>query len=134
MNAIIGQPISRVDGPAKVTGSATYAAEFKVPGLAHAAMVLSTIPRGRIARMDTAEAEHAPGVLAVLTHQNAPRLPYKQMPQRPQVDTKSGEQLHVLQDPDVKFNGQPVALVVVQEPRHRVRPWIRRHDRKPRGI
>jgi xanthine dehydrogenase YagR molybdenum-binding subunit len=114
MNAIIGQPISRVDGPAKVTGSATYAAEFNLPGLAHAAMVLSTIPRGRIARMDTAEAEHAPGVLAVLTHQNAPRLPYKQMPQRPQVDTRSGEQLHVLQDPDVKFNGQPVALVVAE--------------------
>jgi xanthine dehydrogenase YagR molybdenum-binding subunit len=62
MNAIIGQPISRVDGPAKVTGSATYAGEFNLPGLAHAAMVLSTIPHGRIVRMDTVEAERAPSV------------------------------------------------------------------------
>src|ERR1700710_2834413 len=114
MNAIIGQPISRVDGPAKVTGSATYAAEFNLPGLAYAAMVLSTIPRGRISRIDTTEAERAPGVLTILTYENALRLPYKQMEERPQVDTKSGEQLHVLQDPEVKFNGQPVAVVVAE--------------------
>ncbi len=68
MNAVIGQPIPRVDGPAKVTGQATYAAEFRLPGLCHAAVVLSTIPRGRIARIDTTAAAGAPGVLAVLTH------------------------------------------------------------------
>jgi len=114
MNAVIGKPISRVDGPAKVTGRATYAAEFGLPGLAHAAMVLSTIPRGRIARLETGEAESAPGVLAVLTHANAPRLPYKPLEQRPQVDPKSGDQLRVLQDPEVHFSGQPIALVVAE--------------------
>jgi len=114
MNAIIGQPISRVDGPDKVTGKATYAAEFTLPGMAHAAMVLSTIVRGRITGIDARAAENAPGVLAVLTYQNAPRLPYKPLPQRPQVDPKSGEQLHVLQGPEVLFSGQPVALVVAE--------------------
>lgn len=114
MNAVIGQPIPRVDGPAKVTGQATYAAEFRLPGLCHAAVVLSTIPRGRITRIDTTAAAGAPGVLAVLTHENAPRLAYKPLPQRPQVDPKSGEQLHVLQDPEVHFNGQPVVLVVAE--------------------
>ena len=114
MNAIIGQPISRVDGPDKVQGKATYAAEFVLPGLAHAALVLSTIPKGRVTGIDARSAEAAPGVLAVLTHENAPRLPYKPLPKRPAVDPKSGEQLHVLQEPVVQFNGQPIALVVAE--------------------
>jgi len=112
MNAVIGKPVNRVDGPAKVTGKATYAGEFHLPGLVHAAIVQATIPRGHLTRIDTEKAEQAPGVLAVLTHENSPRLTYEAMEQRPQVDPKSGEQLHVLQDPDVKFCGQPIALVV----------------------
>ena len=75
--AFIGQPISRVDGRQKVTGGATYAAEFGVPNVAHAAVVRSTIANGRIVSIDTAEAERAAGVLAVLTHRNAPRLAYR---------------------------------------------------------
>ncbi|WP_043358594.1 xanthine dehydrogenase family protein molybdopterin-binding subunit [Belnapia sp. F-4-1] len=114
MNAIIGQPVSRVDGPAKVTGHATYAAEFSLPGLAYAAMVLATIPRGHVRSIDRRAAEAAPGVLAVMTHEDAPRLPYKQIAQRPQVDAQSGEQLHVLQDDQVRFNGEPVAVVVAE--------------------
>jgi xanthine dehydrogenase YagR molybdenum-binding subunit len=114
MNAIIGQPVNRVDGPAKVTGHATYAAEFDLPGLAHAAMVLATIPRGHVRSIDRAAAEAAPGVLAVMTHEDAPRLPYKQIAQRPQVDAQSGEQLHVLQDDQVRFNGEPVAVVIAE--------------------
>ena len=70
----IGQPISRVDGRLKVTGGATYAAEFDVPGQAHGAIVRSTITNGRIASIESAAAERAPGVIAVSTHQNAPRL------------------------------------------------------------
>ena len=56
---------------------ATYAAEFDVPGLAHGAIVRSTIAHGRIASIDSAAAERAPGVVAVLTHRNAPRLAYR---------------------------------------------------------
>lgn len=108
----IGRPLSRVDGPAKVTGAARYAAEFDLPGLAHAALVLSTVPRGRIIRIDRRRAEEAPGVLAIITHENALRLPYHEMEQRPQVDPKSGDQLQVFQGPEILFAGQPIAVVV----------------------
>ena len=111
MNAI-GAPLTRVDGPAKVTGSARYAAEFHPDGLAYAATHDSTVPAGRITAIDTAAAERAPGVLLVLTHLNADRLPYKSPAERPAVDPVAGEQLRVLQDAEVLFNGQPVALVL----------------------
>ncbi|MGZ9032529.1 MAG: xanthine dehydrogenase family protein molybdopterin-binding subunit, partial [Burkholderiaceae bacterium] len=108
--AFIGQPVSRVDGRAKVTGRATYAAEFDVPGQAHAAIVRSTVANGRIASIDSASAERAPGVVAVLTHRNAPRLPYRQ--HKAIVDPKIGERLHVLQDDRVNHQGQPIAIVI----------------------
>src|SRR5258708_20157769 len=72
----VGMPMDRVDGRLKVTGSATYAAEFRVPDLTHAVLVQSPIARGRIARLDTAAAAAAPGVLGILSHLNAPRLPH----------------------------------------------------------
>jgi xanthine dehydrogenase YagR molybdenum-binding subunit len=97
MNAI-GEPLTRVDGPAKVTGRARYAAEFHPDGLAYAATHDSTVPAGRITAIDTAAAEHAPGVLLVLTHLNADRLSYQAPTERPAVDPVAGEQLRVLQD------------------------------------
>jgi hypothetical protein len=87
--AVIGKPISRVDGRQKVTGTASYAAEFEVPGVAHAVVVRSTIPNGRIASIDNASAERSSGVLAVLTHRNAPRLAYR--PHNAVVDPEFGE-------------------------------------------
>jgi xanthine dehydrogenase YagR molybdenum-binding subunit len=108
----IGEPISRVDGRQKVTGSATYAAEFDAPGQAHAAVVRSTIAKGRVASIDTALAEKAPGVLAVLTHRNAPTLPYR--PHKGVPDAEVGERLHVLQDDRVNHQGQPIALVIAE--------------------
>src|SRR5205807_4279676 len=89
--AVIGQPVSRVDGRQKVTGKARYAAEFEVPGVAHAAVVRSTIANGRIASIDSAAAEHASGVIAVLTNRNAPRLAYR--PHKGVVDPEFGERL-----------------------------------------
>ena len=106
----IGQPLSRIDGRKKVTGQATYAAEFQAQNLAYAAAVRSTIACGRIAAIDTNAAESAPGVLAVLTHHNAMRLPYRE--HRSMIDPGTGERLHVLQDERVLHHGQPVALVV----------------------
>src|SRR5438128_12205832 len=106
----IGQPISRVDGRQKVTGAARYAAEFDVRGVAHGAIVRSTVAKGRIASMDSAAAERAPGVLTVLTHRNAPRLAYRA--HKALVDPDVGERLHVLQDDRVSHQGQPIALVV----------------------
>ncbi len=108
--ASIGQPVSRVDGRRKVTGAATYAAEFNAPGLIHAAVVRSTVANGRIASIDAASAERAPGVVAVLTHRNAPRLAYR--PHKGFTDPRVGERLHVLQDDRVHHQGQPIGLVV----------------------
>ena len=108
--AFIGQPVSRVDGRQKVTGAATYAAEFDVPGLAHGVIVRSTVANGRIASIDSAAAERAPGVIDVLTHRNAPRLAYRA--HKALVDAAVGERLHVLQDDRVSHQGQPTALVV----------------------
>ncbi len=68
----IGKPVSRVDGPAKVTGQAKYAAEFNVPGLAHGFVVSSTIAKGRIKRIDRTAALAVPGVIAVLAHDSRP--------------------------------------------------------------
>ncbi|HEY7390892.1 MAG TPA: xanthine dehydrogenase family protein molybdopterin-binding subunit [Bryobacteraceae bacterium] len=98
----IGDPIPRVDGPAKVTGTATYSAEFRVPDLAYAALVMSTIPSGRITEMDTTAAERAAGVLAVITPANAMRLP---APER---------RLSLLQNDEVFYQNQPIAVVVAE--------------------
>jgi xanthine dehydrogenase YagR molybdenum-binding subunit len=106
----IGQPISRVDGRQKVTGAAPYAAEHDVPNVAHGAIVRSTVASGRITTIDGAAAERAPGVIAVLTHRNAPRLAYR--PHRASSDPQRGEKLRVLQDDRVSHQGQPIALVV----------------------
>ena len=108
--AFIGQPVSRVDGQLEVTGRAIYAAEVNLPGQAHGAILRSTIPSGRIASIDSAAAERAPGVIAVLTHRNAPKLPYRE--HKGMVDPEVGERLHVLQDDRVTHQGQPIALVV----------------------
>jgi xanthine dehydrogenase YagR molybdenum-binding subunit len=111
---VLGQPVSRVDGPRKVTGDARYAAEFDLPDLLHAALVLSTVPAGSIGTIDTEAARRAPGVHAVISHEDAPRLPYKPFGKRPQVDAQSGDQLQVFQDRTVHFSGQPVAVVVAE--------------------
>src|SRR4051794_4760551 len=110
--AFIGQPVSRVDGRQKVTGGATYAAEFDQPGQAHGAIVRSTVANGRIASIDGSAAERAPGVVAVLSHRNAPRLAYR--PHKGVPDPATGERLHVLQDDRVNHQGQPIALVMAE--------------------
>src|SRR4051794_27569531 len=74
MAKYIGKEMSRVDGVAKVTGKAKYAAEFKVPNLAYGFIVQGSVARGTIAAIDTTEAERAPGVIKILTHLNAPKL------------------------------------------------------------
>ncbi len=114
MTSSIGTPLSRVEGPAKVTGRATYAAEFAPARLAYAALVESAIPAGHITAMHTLEAERASGVLLVLTHLNAPRLPYLAAQERPAVEPVAGEPLRVLQDANIKFSGQPIGLVVAE--------------------
>jgi xanthine dehydrogenase YagR molybdenum-binding subunit len=107
---VIGKPLTRVDGRDKVTGRARYAAEFNRPNQAYAVIVNSTVGLGRITAIDHAAIARMPGVVAVLSHLNAPKLAYR--PHKGSIDPKSGERLHVLQDDALRFHGQPVALVV----------------------
>jgi xanthine dehydrogenase YagR molybdenum-binding subunit len=71
---LVGPGVDRVDGPLKVTGAAPYPGDFSFPNMAHAVLVRATVAAGRIRRIETAAAQAAPGVLAVITHRNAPHL------------------------------------------------------------
>jgi xanthine dehydrogenase YagR molybdenum-binding subunit len=109
MNAV-GQPLSRVDGRLKVTGRARYTADIPLAGAAQGAIVHSTIANGRTASIDTTAAEHAPGVLAVFTYHNMPRMnptpkPWSHL-------HPHGQGYLPLQDDRIHYAGQPVALVV----------------------
>ncbi|MBB5779307.1 xanthine dehydrogenase family protein molybdopterin-binding subunit [Nonomuraea jabiensis] len=105
----VGAPLSRVDGRLKVTGKALYAAEHDVDGVVHAVIVDSAIGRGRITGIDTRAALAHPGVLRVISHLNAPKLPYRD---NTASNNPPGRRLRVFQDDRVLFYGQPVALVV----------------------
>ncbi|MEJ3748148.1 xanthine dehydrogenase family protein molybdopterin-binding subunit [Actinomycetes bacterium KLBMP 9797] len=105
----VGADSRRVDGRLKVTGAARYAADHQVDGVLYAVMVDSTVGRGRITSVDTAAATAAPGVRAVISHLNAPRLPYRE---NTGSNNPPGQRLRVFQDDQVHFFGQPVAVVV----------------------
>ncbi|WP_035559421.1 xanthine dehydrogenase family protein molybdopterin-binding subunit [Burkholderia sp. 9120] len=112
-HGLIGASVSRIDGPLKVSGLATFAAEFPLDGMTYAALKYSTIARGRIVDFDTAAAEAAPGVVLVMTYRNAPRL--KPMPAfMTQPKAAGGDDLPVMQDEQIHWNGQPVALVLAE--------------------
>ena len=115
MTTYIGTATSRVDGRAKVTGAAKYAAEFNTPGLVHASVVSSTIPKGRIARIDASEAFAVEGVIDVLTHQNRPPMASADSAYGDDV-APEGSPFRPLYDDRVLFSGQPIALVVAEEP------------------
>lgn len=107
----LGNPVPRIDGSLKVTGHATYAIEHRVEGLAYGVVVQSTIPSGRIVRIDTDVARASPGVIAVYSVGNAPRIAPAE------VFTKGGAAVQnflPLQDDQVLWNGQHVAFVVAE--------------------
>src|SRR5688572_7122822 len=116
MARYIGKEMSRVDGVAKVTGKAKYAAEFQVPNLAYGFITTSTIAKGTIKSIDTKDAESSPGVVRVFTHLNTPKLgpnatedapPRGNQPER-------DKSFRALQSDRIYFNQQPVALVVAE--------------------
>lgn len=112
-HGLIGAPVSRIDGPLKVSGGARFAAEFAMQGLTYAALHYSTIAKGRIASIDTAEAEAAPGVVLVMTHKNAPRLkPTPAFGSKPKA--AGGDSVPVMQDDRIHWNGQPIAVVLAE--------------------
>jgi xanthine dehydrogenase YagR molybdenum-binding subunit len=112
MSRAIGQEVSRVDGPLKVTGSARYPGEVALPNLAYAEIVGAAVASGRITVIDTGAAERAGGVAAVLTRRDMPRV--NTVPLVPSLlgGPAPGETFFPMQDDVVHYAGQPVAVVV----------------------
>jgi xanthine dehydrogenase YagR molybdenum-binding subunit len=110
-----GKPINRIDGRLKVSGKATYSAEFNQPNMAYAFPVRATIAKGKIASIDDAVAKKEPGVIAVISYKNA----FKLKPLDMQAQMKSGaaflgENLPPLQSNVVHYPGQFIAVVVAE--------------------
>lgn len=116
MARYIGKEMSRVDGVAKGTGKAKYAAEFKVPNLAYGFLVMSTIAKGTIKSIDTKEASRAAGVIRIFTHENYPKLAATAFCG---LDSATSSQrimnpFPALQSNKIVFNMQPIALVLAE--------------------
>lgn len=106
----IGQPLTRRDGILKVTGAATYAADNRPEGLLHAVVAVSRIARGRVTHLDVAAAKGHPGVVAVMTGANAPKLA-----QDPDAkDNPFMFRLDLLQSDQVRYAHQPIAVVIAE--------------------
>jgi xanthine dehydrogenase YagR molybdenum-binding subunit len=102
---VTGKAVSRIEGRQKVTGQAKYSADMPTKNLAYAYVAQSTIARGTIKSIDSQAAEQLPGVLAVITHANAPRVKTSQAKM---------SSLLLMQDNKVLHAGQHVAVVVAE--------------------
>ncbi|MBH3387533.1 xanthine dehydrogenase family protein molybdopterin-binding subunit [Pseudomonas putida] len=108
---LVGTPLDRVDGVAKVTGQARYAGEYPEAGLLHGSVVSSTIARGRVLKIDSALATRVPGVIAVLDHRHRPHISgYDD--DYSDADSAEGSPFRPLFNDRVLYSGQPLALVV----------------------
>ena len=113
MAPYIGTATSRIDGIAKVTGAAKYAAEFNTPGMVYGSIVTSTIAKGRITRIDPSAAKGVKGVLDVLTHENRPPMADSDQAYKDNV-APAGSPFRPLYDDKIAFNFQPIALVLAE--------------------
>ncbi|MDO9439415.1 MAG: xanthine dehydrogenase family protein molybdopterin-binding subunit [Beijerinckiaceae bacterium] len=112
-SARIGDPLSRVDGPAKVTGAARYAAEHHVEGLLYGWIVSSDIAKGRIEAIQADNAKAIPGVVEIITHANRPHIAWFDSSYQDQV-APPGSPFRPLYDDKITFSQQPIALVVAE--------------------
>jgi xanthine dehydrogenase YagR molybdenum-binding subunit len=110
----IGSQAARLDGPVKVAGQARFAAEVALDRLSYATLVHSPITRGRISRLDTGAAETAPGVILVMSYRNMPRIGAVPLMGVSDLSAVGNSSLPILQDAEIRYNGQVVALVVAE--------------------
>lgn len=119
----IGRPLDRVEGKLKVTGAALYTGDYHLPKMAYAVLIESTIAHGRVTRIDSQEASKAPGVIRIITHQNALALkaPEEASKSAKPAQVKEGaknkptsEAHRVLQSDEVLYNGQTIGVVVAE--------------------
>lgn len=108
----VGKPVTRIDGPLKVSGRAAYGVEHALPNMTYGVAVASTIGNGKIVRIETAEAEKMPGVLAILHHGNIEKL-YRPAGALEEM-SRPGESRPPFEDENVYYYGQYVALVVAE--------------------
>ncbi len=111
--SFIGQPVSRLEGHLKVTGAAKYAGEYNVPGLLYGHVINSTITKGTIVTIDAGAAASLPGVTEIFTHENRPSLAWFDLQYADQ-DAPPGKVFRPLHNSSIKYNGQPIALVVAE--------------------
>lgn len=107
--SVLGKPLDRTDGLLKVTGQAKYSADNPEAKLAHAVLVTSTIARGRVLSMDTQRVQAMPGVLLVMNHDTAMKLPNGG---KPNAEPPAVRRLSLLQTDEVRYSNEPVAVVV----------------------
>jgi xanthine dehydrogenase YagR molybdenum-binding subunit len=110
---ITGKPIDRVDGRLKITGAATYSAEFNIPNLAYGVVITSTITKGHINQIDTSLAMKIPGMLQVLTYKNSLNLHFPQGSD-PGSGKYAEKDLLPLQSDRIFYDGQAIAVVIAQ--------------------
>jgi xanthine dehydrogenase YagR molybdenum-binding subunit len=113
MDSIIGKAVDRKDGKLKVTGTATYAAEWNIPNLAYGVTVQSTITKGHINTIDTGAAEKLKGVLGIMTYKNAPQL-HILSGGAPGSGKFAEKDLLPLQSERIFYNGQYIAVVIAE--------------------
>ena len=109
----IGQPLNRLEGLYKVTGTAKYSGEYNVPGLLYGYVVNSTITKGKIIGIDTGAAKSLVGVVEVFTHENRPKVAWLNI-MYADMDAPPGSVFRPLDNEEIKYNGQPIALVVAE--------------------
>jgi xanthine dehydrogenase YagR molybdenum-binding subunit len=108
-----GMAVSRVDGRAKVTGSAQYAAEYQAPDLCYGVVVSGTAVKGRIKTIDTAAALAVPGVIEVMTHENRPKMRSNDLAFK-DMTAPAGSPFRPLFSDRIFYSGQPIALVLAE--------------------
>lgn len=113
MNESVGKPIDRVDGRLKVTGAATYAAEFPIKNIAYGVTITSTITKGRIKSIDTRMAEKMPGVIGIMTSENCMQVHFP-AGSEPGAGKYAEKDLLPLQNDRIFYGGQHIAVVVAE--------------------
>jgi len=109
----IGKPISRLEGHQKVTGIAKYAGDYDAQDLLYGYVLNSSITKGKIAIIDTMYAKGMEGVIEVFTHENRPSTAWFDF-QYADMDAPPGTVFKPLKDNEIKYNGQPIALVIAE--------------------
>ncbi|MBN1153596.1 xanthine dehydrogenase family protein molybdopterin-binding subunit [candidate division KSB1 bacterium] len=101
---VVGKGVSRIDGYDKVSGTAKYTFDIKLPNMAHAKILRCPHPHARIKRIDTSKALNLKGVLAIHSHQNTPTIPWFW-------------NMSQLYDAHLRYQGDEVATVVAETER-----------------